>query len=410
MDFFLPILIGTSCLLAVFAALVAANTARAHGKRPSGERDAQRISVLFFEAADAFSAHASPEGGVRALKDALRFLKKRYGRRRARFWGRGGFAAVLEREEDCLEELGFCRNYLEQRLGIKIYAGFVRSRNVRAKGFEELAELARFAATKAKKQGLDFLECGPELEIEKADADELYRDFESSLEKDEFRPFFFPVIDAVSLKVPGCSAVSVLNKDVYREILPDKFLPIACEKGLLSVVEKRVLNKCLDCLRDWIDRGLVPESFFVEIALSEETLEELDADEIKDMLSLRGLSPENLLISSGDLENLPRLSEKLFGLELAAECGSPCPDPGAMPALRHINVWGLEELEFQAPEIERFLENGISLLAKGIKSKRGFDAARELKFPLLCGPFFSRLEGREKFELFLTKYKEGIPL
>lgn len=415
MDYFLPILIGATCMLAVFAVAVAANIARAHGKERSGKEVAQGILVAFLEAADGIYSHLfCREGHKRALEVALRFLKKRYGRKKAFEYGHGEFVVVLEREQGQLEELEFCRNYLGQLLGSRVFSGFVRSSNVRAKSRKELIELAHFAVRRAAEQGLDFLECGPELELEKRDTYELYRDIGSSLEKDEFRPFFFPVIDAASFKVVGCSAICVWNKDVYREIMTKRFAPIAVEKGLLSLIEKRVLEKGLDCLKDWLRSGLVPEGFFVEVALSEGTLKELDASELWDMLSRRGLSSINLRLSSRDFEKLPEVAEKLEGFELAAECGVRSLDIGAASILRRANIWelgqSLQHLKALNKLIESFLENGISLLAKGIENKREFDIARELKVPLLSGPYFSRPQDREKFELFLKKYKEGIPL
>jgi len=148
--------------------------------------------------------------------------------------------------------------------------------------------------------------------------------------------------------------------------------------------------------------------------LSEGTLKELDASELWDMLSRRGLSSINLRLSSRDFEKLPEVAEKLEGFELAAECGVRSLDFGAASILRRANIWelgqSLQHLKALNKLIESFLENGISLLAKGIENKREFDIARELKVPLLSGPYFSRPQDREKFELFLKKYKEGIPL
>lgn len=410
MDQISPILIGIyvfACLLSVFviASRAMTNTGRARpSKKPT---DVGGFFALYF----AIIEDRNGPDARRALREISRFLEERYGKGNVYCFGFGEFAAVKrfepgeQRQRRQLEETEACLGQIERHIAVRLRAGSAASGAVKLESLSELVDLARYAADVAKERRLDFLICDDALALEKKGLDELYRDIGGSLEKDEFRPFFFPVISAEDLKIKGCSVQMVWNKDKYREIDFEMFSDIAQKKGIVREIEARILGKSLALLKQWIDAGLAQDDFFVEVSLSGETLDNINWKELIGRLSDFGLSSRNMLISAGDASFVQK---KLNGIEVAAELDRIFP-PAA--PLKRVNIKGpWQEDKERAQLIGSLIEKGASLLAKDIEDKSGFDLARRLEIPLLCGRYFTRKLDGEDFERFLKKYREGIPL
>ncbi|MCH9770379.1 MAG: bifunctional diguanylate cyclase/phosphodiesterase [Gammaproteobacteria bacterium] len=93
-------------------------------------------------------------------------------------------------------------------------------------------------------------------------------DLQRSLEHDEFRLVYQPVIDAVSRKFISAEVLIRWHNDRFGDVAPEFFIPIAEDVDLIEPIGAWVIRESCRSLRQWLEAGLVAENFYLSINVS----------------------------------------------------------------------------------------------------------------------------------------------
>ncbi|WP_426563148.1 putative bifunctional diguanylate cyclase/phosphodiesterase [Angustibacter sp. McL0619] len=104
--------------------------------------------------------------------------------------------------------------------------------------------------------------------------------------------FYQPKVDSKSLRVDGVEALVRWAHPTKGLLLPDSFLPLAEQSGLMRDLTTAVLVQSLDQVKDWRDRG---RTLAVAVNLSASSLVDVELPQrVAQILACRGLPPESL--------------------------------------------------------------------------------------------------------------------
>jgi diguanylate cyclase (GGDEF)-like protein len=123
----------------------------------------------------------------------------------------------------------------------------------------------------------------------------LEQDLHHAIPRGEFRLLYQPIVDAVTAQLVGAEALLRWQHSKHGEIMPEEFIAIAEETGLIVPISRWVLHEaCTEAAR--IRSSGFPE-FRVAVNLSARDFGEVDlADTIRDILAETGLPPSGLEI------------------------------------------------------------------------------------------------------------------
>lgn len=152
--------------------------------------------------------------------------------------------------------------------------------------------MALFAAkSKGKNQYCYFEE---ELAQEMMSRIELQSQLRSGIENEEFEVYYQPQVDMKTEKVRGFEALLRWNHPTKGVLLPEVFLSIAENSGLIVPIGKWVIKTACRQLKEWQDKGY--KDLVISINLSLRQLREKTlAAGIKEMLEETGAAKEKLL-------------------------------------------------------------------------------------------------------------------
>ena len=104
---------------------------------------------------------------------------------------------------------------------------------------------------------------------------------------------FQPKLDLSTGKITGAEALARWRHPEMGLVVPDKFIPVAEETGLIHPLGAWVLEETCRQIRNWLDDGLPPISFAINLSPMQFNSETLPA-QIVSALSKSGVSPELL--------------------------------------------------------------------------------------------------------------------
>lgn len=157
---------------------------------------------------------------------------------------------------------------------------------------------ALFAAKRKGKNQYCYFE--EELSREMMSRIELQSQMRAGIENGEFEVYYQPQVDVKTEKVRGFEALVRWNHSTRGILLPDAFLPIAEETGLIVPIGKWVLETALRQLKKWQEEGY--SELVVSINLSLRQLREKDiAEQIGKLIEETGVKRERLLFEIPEL-------------------------------------------------------------------------------------------------------------
>jgi diguanylate cyclase (GGDEF)-like protein/PAS domain S-box-containing protein len=123
----------------------------------------------------------------------------------------------------------------------------------------------------------------------------LEQDLHHAIPRGEFRLLYQPIVDAVTAQLVGAEALLRWQHSKHGEIMPEEFIAIAEETGLIVPISRWVLHEaCTEAAR--VRANGFPE-FRVAVNLSARDFGEVDlADTIRDILAETGLPASGLEI------------------------------------------------------------------------------------------------------------------
>ncbi|HUA08202.1 MAG TPA: EAL domain-containing protein [Candidatus Acidoferrales bacterium] len=123
----------------------------------------------------------------------------------------------------------------------------------------------------------------------------LEQDLHYAIPRGEFRLLYQPIVDAATAHIVGAEALLRWNHTKHGEIMPEEFIAIAEETGLIVPISRWVLREaCAEAARI---RASGHPQFRIAVNLSARDFGEVDlADTIRDILAETGLPPDALEI------------------------------------------------------------------------------------------------------------------
>jgi EAL domain-containing protein (putative c-di-GMP-specific phosphodiesterase class I) len=82
------------------------------------------------------------------------------------------------------------------------------------------------------------------------------RDLDGAIERNEFDVYYQPIYDIGTQLIQGVEALVRWRHPVHGMILPDRFIPVAEECGLIEEIGAWVLERAISQVRIWADAGI----------------------------------------------------------------------------------------------------------------------------------------------------------
>lgn len=152
---------------------------------------------------------------------------------------------------------------------------------------------ALFAAKRKGKNQYCYFE--EELSKEMMSRIELQSQLRTGIENDEFEVYYQPQVDAKTEKVRGFEALLRWNHSTRGILLPEVFLPLAEETGLIVPIGQWVIEKACRQLKLWQEEGYTKLIVSVNLSLRQLREKTLVA-QIKEILEATGVDRGRLLI------------------------------------------------------------------------------------------------------------------
>ncbi|HYZ14899.1 MAG TPA: bifunctional diguanylate cyclase/phosphodiesterase [Candidatus Acidoferrum sp.] len=92
------------------------------------------------------------------------------------------------------------------------------------------------------------------------------RDLRGAIERGEFELHYQPMYDVATRGIAGVEALIRWNHPEHGQVMPDRFIPIAEESGVIDAVGAWVLESAVAQVRRWADAGIPPVRVSVNIS------------------------------------------------------------------------------------------------------------------------------------------------
>lgn len=126
---------------------------------------------------------------------------------------------------------------------------------------------------------------------------QLVDDLRAAIQEDALTLYYQPVVELDTGRVEGMEALVRWNHPTRGFIMPDEFIPLAEEAGLISELGLWVLRTAVWQLREWIDASLVDSVFSVRINISATDLQSLQfIEDVRNVLKETGVRPEQVVL------------------------------------------------------------------------------------------------------------------
>jgi diguanylate cyclase (GGDEF)-like protein/PAS domain S-box-containing protein len=163
---------------------------------------------------------------------------------------------------------------------------------------EHLLREADLAMYRAKEDGkARHRVFDPIMEYETTERLRLENDLRRALQRDEFRVHYQPMVHLETSRIVGMEALVRWEHPERGVILPDEFVPLAEEIGLIIPIGRWVLREACRQAHDWHKRYPMEPPLSMGVNLSARQLRDSDlVEEVEGLLLETGLAPEDLIL------------------------------------------------------------------------------------------------------------------
>ncbi len=157
---------------------------------------------------------------------------------------------------------------------------------------------------------------------------QLETDLRRAVERQEFVVYYQPIVALDGLRISGFEALVRWQHPERGLLLPDKFIALAEEMGLIADIGRQVLETACQQLRRWQDAYACAETLTVSVNLSSKQFLHPDlVEQVIATMSAADLAPEYLCLEVTEtlmMENIDRASEMLrrlrtYGVRLSLD-------------------------------------------------------------------------------------------
>ncbi len=190
------------------------------------------------------------------------------------------------------EERFYVQHY-ELRLTISVGVGFMPEDGDRT---EHLLRNTVAALNYAKEQGRDQVRSySTALNIHAFKRFTLFNDMLRALEKNELFIEYMPIAESDQLEIVGAEALVRWNHPDWGIVMPEEFIPIAEEAGLIDAIGEWVMLEAATQNKRWIASGLPPIVMAVNVS-GRQLMNRSFVEKVDRILEQSGLAPEYLEI------------------------------------------------------------------------------------------------------------------
>ncbi|WAP53417.1 EAL domain-containing protein [Arthrobacter sp. ATA002] len=188
------------------------------------------------------------------------------------------------------------------------------------------ADTAMYAAKDDAQQRIKFFE--PVMLYSRQLRRDMAGELRHAAERGELELAYQPVVELETGKLQGVEALVRWNHPVRGMIMPDAFIPVAEETGLIVGIGRWVLRAALEQLAGWQDLVPAEDSFQMRVNLAASELQSMDlVDYVRRALRETGLPPSSLIleitesafVTGGEVETYSLKSLQALGVGLAID-------------------------------------------------------------------------------------------
>lgn len=163
---------------------------------------------------------------------------------------------------------------------------------------EDMLMQADVAMYASKAEGLNRLHIfEPGLLLVRRLRSQLVDDLRTALKGEGLVLNYQPVVELATGRIEGVEALIRWNHPTRGRIMPDEFIPLAEEAGLISELGRWVLTSAVEQLRRWIEDGAVDSRFSVRINISATDLQSLQfIEDVRSVLKETAVRPEQVVL------------------------------------------------------------------------------------------------------------------
>jgi diguanylate cyclase (GGDEF)-like protein len=217
------------------------------------------------------------------------------------------------------------------------------------------ADVAMYSAKGNGKGGYAWYQ--PEMHLRVRRRQEMATALEQAAERNEITVHYQPIVAVATGRAVALEALVRWNHPVRGLLLPQSFIPLAEETGLMGPIGRLVLSQACEQLRVWRSQFPSYEKLMVNVNLSQSELrdENLLAD-VDQIVAASGIPPDAVILEiteSSAMENPPGTIETLrklrqLGVRLALD------DFGTgYSSLSHLRDFPIDMLKIAKPFIDR---------------------------------------------------------
>jgi diguanylate cyclase (GGDEF)-like protein len=268
------------------------------------------------------------------------------------------------------------------------------------------ADVAMYAAKTNGKGGYAWYD--PEMHVQSQRRQELATTLEGSVEREEIEAYYQPIVALATGRVVGLEALARWRHPLGGLVLPDSFIPLAEEGGLMPPIGRTMLRQACEQLQLWRSRHRFHDELMVSINLSQSELRNPDlTTDVERILDETGIPPDRLVLEitessamqdpAAAIEMLGRL--RLLGVRLALD------DFGTgYSSLSHLRDFPIHMLKIAKPFVDRIEHDStfvdailrlagtldLEVVAEGIETREQAEMLRSLGCTLGQGYYYAR--------------------
>ncbi|TAL59822.1 MAG: EAL domain-containing protein [Legionella sp.] len=309
--------------------------------------------------------------------------------------------------------------FINTSIGISIFP----DDGVTLTSLQKNADMAMYKSKKSGGQCYSYYT--QDMELDARSQIELESNLRRALKNNEFILYFQPKINLDTEQIIGVEALIRWNHPTLGLILPDTFIPIAEETGLIISIGEWVLREACKTCKAWIDEGLEALSVAINISAKQFQLSDI-ANIIKSALEETGLPAKYLQIEVTETAIMMNLDDTEFKLKEINKMGVKIAidDFG----VGYTSISHLKRFPVHYLKIDRVFINGIpqnkddlaivrtmivlsqnldlKCIAEGVETQIQVDCLKELGCHMGQGYFFSRPLSEKKLALLIGRTEE----
>ena len=185
------------------------------------------------------------------------------------------------------------------------------------------ADTAMYAAKAQPHSGIKVFE--PALLYARRLQSLMVTEMREAILEDQLTLHYQPVMELATGRIEGVEALVRWNHPERGLLMPDQFIPLAEETGMIVELGHWVLRSAVRQLRDWQDRLALDSEFSVRVNISTTELQNLELIEhVQDILRETGVDAANLIIeltesmavTGGDVDKYSLSGLRQLGVQL----------------------------------------------------------------------------------------------